>query len=147
MSGVGKSAVAGSLKARGYVAVETDHDAYVVAPDGEWLWDEETVDRHLSDPGAETVFIVGSASNQVGFYDRFDVIVLLSAPTEVMLDRIRTRANNPFGKSPEERAKVLDDQQQVEPILRRVAHHEIVTDRPVDDVVDELVRLALHVEI
>ena len=33
------------------------------------------------------------------FYDRFDAVVLLSAPADVILDRIRRRTTNAYGKT------------------------------------------------
>lgn len=39
----------------------------------------------------------GTVSNQGRFYDRFDAVVLLSAPADVLLDRISSRATNDYG--------------------------------------------------
>ena len=81
-------------------------------------------------------------SNQGEFYPRFDKVVLLSAPAEVMLQRIDERSDNPYGKSAEERALVLEHLQVVEPLLRASADHEIDTSGPLDGVVDRLEQLA-----
>ena len=75
-------------------------------------------------------------ANQGRFYERFDAIILLSAPTHVVLQRIQGRTNNPFGKSAEERAQILADIAHVEPVLRQAATHEVRTDRPLSEVVD-----------
>ena len=64
-----------------------------------------------------------------------DHMVLVSAPTEVIVERLRTRTNNPYGKRPGEAARALDLIETVEPLLRRVAGHEIDTSAPLDDVV------------
>ena len=53
------------------------------------------------------LFVAGRASNQGSFYDRFDAVVLLSVPREVMLQRIATRSINPFGKDAHERQRIL----------------------------------------
>jgi hypothetical protein len=37
-------------------------------------------------------------------YDRLDAVVLLSAPAEVILDRVGRRTRNDYGKAPAERA-------------------------------------------
>lgn len=140
MSGVGKSAVAIALADRGVVAIDTDHEASRVAADGEWLWDEPAIERAL-ERDDHLVVIVGSAANQVAFYPRFDRIVLLSAPVEVMVERIASRTTNPFGKEEAELAKILADTAAVEPMLRRRADCEIRTDRPLDEVVDEVMRV------
>src|SRR5699024_6514892 len=83
--------------------------------------------RHLLDGPEDVIFVAGCASNQVGFHDDFDRIVLLSAPPEVVRQRLRTRDTNPLGKTMDEEAQVLADQAAVEPPLRRAADHEIVT--------------------
>jgi len=38
--------------------------------------------------GERTLYLQGCVSNQGKFYDRFDAVVLLSAPAEVILERI-----------------------------------------------------------
>jgi hypothetical protein len=57
------------------------------------------------------------------------------------LAALATRTNNPFGKTPDELAHVLDNLDKVEPMLRNIATHEIVTVRPLDEVVEEIVEL------
>jgi dephospho-CoA kinase len=146
MSGVGKSSVAAELRRRGFSAVDTDAEASRVAPDGEWLWDERKVERALdATSGDALVFIVGSASNQVQFYRRFDLVVLLTAPADLMLERVGTRTTNPFGSTSEERQKILADKQAFEPMMRRRAHLEISTVQPLSSVVDELLAAAQRI--
>jgi len=60
---------------------------------------------------------------------------------EVLLARIAARTDNPYGKSPAERAAVLDHLAHVEPLLRATATAEIDASAPVDEVVRELERL------
>jgi hypothetical protein len=50
---------------------------------------------------------------------RFDAVVRLRAPTEVMLDRIAHRTTNEYGKSLTERDVILDDLANVEPRASR----------------------------
>jgi dephospho-CoA kinase len=64
------------------------------------------------------------------FYDRFDAVVLLSVPREVMLQRIATRSTNPFGKRAREQQRILADLEAVEPLLRVISTVEIVTTIP-----------------
>jgi hypothetical protein len=54
------------------------------------------------------LFVQGTTRNQVLFYPRFDHIVLLSAPAEVLAERLATRATNPYGKDPAELAETLE---------------------------------------
>jgi len=141
MSGTGKSSVIGELAARGYQAVDADYGYSEHGPDGEWVWQEDRIRHLLSGETANVLFVCGCASNQGKFYDRFDHILLLSAPAETLMERLRTRTNNPFGKHEDERARVLDDLQTVEPLLRRGAGHEIRTDAPLAQVVETVLRI------
>lgn len=63
--------------------------------------------------------------NQSRFYGRFNAVVLLSAPADVILDRVARRTTNDYGKSPVERATILDDLATVEPLLRAGGTHEL----------------------
>jgi dephospho-CoA kinase len=141
MSATGKSSVVRELVARGYKAVDTDDGWCEPLPDGRQQWREDAV-RHLLDTeDADVLFVAGCEANQVGFHPRFDQIILLSAPIETMLERLATRITNPFGKSAEERQQVLDDTAAVEPLLRGVADHEVVTTAPLGEVVTTVLRL------
>ncbi|MBN9519801.1 hypothetical protein J0H58_14970 [bacterium] len=84
----------------------------------------------------------GCAENQVRFYPRFTHIVLLSAPADVIRERLAGRANNPYGKRPEELVDVLRHLEWVEPLLRQAATHEVRTTMPLDQVVRTLLALA-----
>jgi shikimate kinase len=156
MSGTGKSSVISELAARGYKAVDTDYGGWselvrVRASDGlsgisedqDWLWREDRIARLLSTEDAEVLFISGGASNQVKFYRQFDHIVLLTAPTSVMTARIAARTNNPYGKRPDELARVLALKETVEPMLRRVATVEIDTSVPLEQVVERILHLVV----
>lgn len=88
------------------------------------------------------LFVAGCASNQGSFYDRFDAVILLSVPREVMLQRIATRSTNPFGKAPREQQRILADLDAIEPLLRATSTAEIVTTIPVAEVVDALESIA-----
>jgi shikimate kinase len=136
MSGVGKSTVLAELAGRGYATVDTDDDGWIEVIDGEPLWREPLIKALLDRPRGVPLFVQGTVANQWHFYDRFDAIILLSAPIDVLLQRIDRRTNNPFGKSAQERAQILADIAEVEPLLRQAATHEVSTDRPLAEVVE-----------
>jgi shikimate kinase len=75
------------------------------------------------------------------FHPRFDVIILLSAPAEILAERLASRTGNPYGKTPGELRRVLNDLRAVEPLLRQAADHEIRTTMPLSDVVTAVLRL------
>ena len=68
-------------------------------------------------------------------------IVLLSAPADVIVERLASRTNNSYGKQPGEVARVVGLIDTVEPLLRRAADHEIDTSVPVEEVVATVLRL------
>ena len=142
MLGVGKSTVAERLSELGFKAVDTDHGGFsVVDEQGDQHWDVDRLRELLATEDADVLFVVGSDDAQVLFYPDFDHIVLLSAPREVMVERLTSRTNNTFGKSSEDLAKILTDLETFEPFMRRDATHEIDTNQPLDDVIDEILNL------
>ena len=68
-------------------------------------------------------------------------MVLLSAPAEVLLQRIETRTTNDYGKATEERELILQHLAEVEPLLRATCTHEIDATQPVSEVVAQLVEI------
>jgi len=76
------------------------------------------------------------------FYPRFDAVVLLTAPANVILERVASRESNSFGQRDDERDRILDDLAKVEPLLRAGATDEIDTRAPLGEVVDALERIA-----
>ena len=142
MSAVGKSSVVRALVARGHRAVDTADGWTVPLPDGRQQWDEPRIARLLDEP-EDLLFVAGCEENQVRFHPRFDAIVLLTAPVQVLERRLASRDTNPFGKDPAERERILADVREVEPLLGRLATHRIDTTRPLDAVVDEVERIGL----
>jgi dephospho-CoA kinase len=142
MSGTGKSTALAELARRGFRAVDTDEPGWTNedADRGRW-WDEERIAQLLAEDGP-TLYVSGTVTNQGRFYDRFDAVVLLSAPPDVLFDRISTRTTNEWGKTPEERALIVEHIREVEPLLRATCTHEIDTSAPLEEVVDLLVEIA-----
>jgi hypothetical protein len=152
ISGTGKSSALAELGRRGYRVVDTDdpgwreYRAFVESPDelhrGEWLWVEGRITGLLDLDDRRSLFVQGCVRNQSKFYDRFNAVVLLSAPADVVLDRIARRTSNNYGKTPVERAMILDDLARVEPLLRASCTHELDASRPLDEVVADLIAIA-----
>ena len=144
LSGTGKSTALAALARRGFETFETDVEPWSKWSDeaGGYVWDEERVDALLRRDFPTTLFVSGTVSNQGRFYDRFDEVVLLSAPVEVLLARIGSRTTNPFGKTAEERERILADFAEVEPLLRATCTVELDATQPVEAVVARLAALA-----
>jgi shikimate kinase len=147
MSGTGKSAALAELGRRGYRVVDTDSTAWSEwtptkdRPDGEWLWREDRIAQLLTSQDEQPLYVSGCMANQGTFYDRFEAIVLLSAPADVILERVEARTTNDYGKGPGERDRILSDLEAVEPLLRATCTREIDTRGSLDHVVGELVAI------
>ncbi len=147
MPGTGKSTALAELALRGFRVVDTDSPAWsewipaAGGAAGEWLWREDRIAELLASKDERVLYVSGCMSNQVKFYDAFDAIVLLSAPAEVILDRVESRTTNEYGKGPGERDRILFHLGSVEPLLRATCTHEIDASRPLLDVVDALVAI------
>lgn len=142
MSGTGKSSVVARLAELGFHAVDTDFGYASPGPDGDWIWHDERIEELLGGYSGAPLFVSGCVSNQGRFYERFDAVILLTAPTETILERIRKRSGNDFGKAPEERTRILEDLDLYEPALRRTADRVIDTRQPLDAVVNEILQIA-----
>lgn len=148
MSGTGKSAALAELARRGHRVVDTDYGDYSeevpsAGPGGsEQVWREDRIEELLDEHEDGVLFVSGCVSNQGTFYPRFDAVVLLSAPAEVIVERVVARKSNPFGRRDGERERILDDLERVEPLLRAGATAEIDTRATLDEVVAALERIA-----
>lgn len=143
MSATGKSTVLAEMAARGHKTVDTDYEDWTERVGDEWLWREDRIADLLSTEDADALFVSGTVRNQAKFYPRFDHVVLLSAPPDVMTERLRDRTNNPYGKSKDELTEILGFKQTVEPALRLAADLEVDTSAPLDDVVAKILSVAL----
>jgi shikimate kinase len=143
MSGTGKSTALSELSRRGFAAVDTDVGGWSIWSDaaGGYVWREEPMLELLSGQREATLYVSGCVSNQGRFYDRFDAVALLSAPLDVLLRRIETRTTNRYGKSAEERERIVEEIASVEPLLRAGCTHEIDATQPVQAVVARLVAI------
>lgn len=145
MSGTGKSTALEELAQRGHRVVDSYDQGWIVhvdTPEGpEPMWDLDRVGAFLDGHRAGWLFVAGCVANQGALYDRFDAVVLLSAPLDVVLARVVDRAN-PFGSQLEDRAKITSDLATFESLLRAGADYEIVTTAPLADVVATLEQVA-----
>lgn len=131
MSGAGKTTLLAELARRGHLTVDTDYGGWEL-PDG--TWDEQRMDRLLADHA--DVVVSGTVDNQGRFYDRFQHVVLLSAPLDVLVERVSTRSGNPYGRTAAQQAEIARYLHTVEPLLRRGASLELDGRRPVGELAD-----------
>jgi shikimate kinase len=151
MSGTGKSSVMEELRARGFLAIDTDYNDWceLSTADGEpeWIWREDRMRRLLLNPDTIPLFVSGCCSNQRKFYELFDLKVLFSAPLEAMLQRVTNRTSNPYGKTEQDRAAIISNFEQIQPLLQRSADLEIdTTTMSINEIADFLIESALQQE-
>lgn len=117
MSGTGKSTALAELRKRGFEVVDTDEPGWTdwSGEEGGYAWREDRIAALLACGRGTPLCVSGAVSNQGRFYPDFDAVVVLSAPADVLLERLQKRTSNDYGKSSVERALILEQLAQVEP--------------------------------
>ncbi len=133
MSGAGKSTLLEAVARRGLRTVDTDYDGWELA---DARWDEHRMNALLAEHA--TIAVCGTAENQGHFYDRFEHVIYLYVPLEVLLERVRARSNNPYGKSAEQDADIAKYVVEVEPLICRTATLELSGLLPVEVLSDRV---------
>jgi len=133
MSGTGKSTILVELARRGHDVLDTDYGGWVL-PDGTWneprMWDFLNSE--------DSVVVSGTVENQGRFFTAFRHVVLLNAPLPVLLQRVQTRLNNPYGKTEEQKDEIRTYLRDVEPLLRAGATVELDARLPVTALADAI---------
>ncbi|MGC4108783.1 MAG: RNase adapter RapZ [Thermomicrobiales bacterium] len=139
MSGVGKSSTLDELARRGWHTIDTDRGPWQVpGPDGDMIWHKPRIATLLASvtPG-DRLALAATVRNQGVFRHQFAATVLLTAPLDVMLNRVSTRTSNPFGSTDAERQTIAQDTEHIVPLLRPTADLELDTaTRSVAEVTD-----------
>jgi len=145
LSGVGKSSALYQLGKLGFNVVDTDYGYTKTVKNGtieELVWDEEKIQALLLMYSNEHLFLSGCYINQGKFYKNFDYVVLLKAEIDVMLERVEKRTTNDYGKSTEDRTKILESVVNVLPLLERGANVVIDTTKSdIETVCSQLVSI------
>lgn len=153
MSGTGKSATIRELAARGYAAYDLDTrdwshwidaapgDTLTPGDGKDWVWRLDKVRALLSEPRDSVLFISGCAENMEELFPLIDSIVLLSVPIDTIMRRVSARATGGYGHVGEERRKIAELVEMIEPLLRDSADHEIDSSGPVEATVDRILQL------
>ena len=142
LSGAGKSSVYEELIRRGYKAISTDRAwKYRADPDTSLnsLWDQQRAVSELERPEPEVLFVCGSSRNRDRFLAYFTKIFNLRIDDDTMRRRLQERTNNDFGKQPAELELMLELNRSDEKPAGAI---DVDAARPLDQVVDELLRLA-----
>ena len=119
--------------------MDTDYDGWTL-PDG--TWDEQRMHQLLA--SSPEVIVSGTVENQGRFYHSFEHVVLLSAPVQVLLERVSKRQHNPYGKTAEQQAEIAQYVATVEPLLRQGANLELDGRRPITELADTIGNLLIQ---
>lgn len=133
---MGKSSLVSLLGDWGAVTVDTDYGTWKTEDD---LWDVDLMSRALEQH--PDLVVAGTVENQGDFYDRFDHVVLLSAPEQIILERVRRRVTNPYGATEAQRTEIRENLQSIEPLLRRGATAEMDATRPLEELAEAIMAL------
>ena len=137
MSGTGESAPVHELRHRGYTAYDADEDGFSEPrADGRWGWRADRVAALLARRPDELAFFAGCSEEQADL--PFNLRVLLTAPQPVLVERLRTRSGNSYGRDPAELSQILVDLAEIEPLLRRSADLVLTSTEPTAEIADVL---------
>lgn len=139
MSGAGKSTLLRELASRGWRAVDADDETWCIWDDGDdpgWLWREDRI-RSLLDAPRDTPLVVAGTVPNMGAFE-WDHTVLLTAPLDVLLERVADRPDNPYGSTDADRELIARHHAEVEPRLREWCDLVLSGRSPVDELADQL---------
>ncbi len=122
----------------GYSAHDADDGFTEPRGDGRWGWRSDKVAELLSRASNQLLFFAGCSDEQIHL--PFDYRVLLTAPQSTLVERLRTRTTNSYGRDSHELSQVLEDLVNVEPLLRRSADLVLTTNVPPGRVADLLLQ-------
>jgi shikimate kinase len=138
MSGTGKSTLVRELQRRGYAAHDADDGFAEPRANGRWGWRADLVADLLAEAPDRLLFFAGCSEEQAEL--PFDYRVLLTASRSVLVQRLRTRTSNAYGRDDSELRQVFADLVEVEPLLHRSADLVLTTTAPPAEIADVLLR-------
>jgi gluconate kinase len=164
VSGTGKSTICRELRARGFVAYDVDEHVFASwvnrstgqvdpfpapAPGFDihdwyakhrWVLDADKIKalKDESDRTPTNAFLCGTAEGDDVVWPSFDEVFALTIDDATIRERISTRTDNTFGRTPAELAEILSWNAQFAASHRRFGAILIDATRPVDRVVDEI---------
>lgn len=135
----GKSSLLIALEQRGLLVVETDNAGWTT--ENGLLVRDRMRELLLTQP---TICVAATAANQSTFYDLFDHIVLLSVPTDVMVQRITERTQVSQQGLAADQELILRNIAEMQPGLRLGATIELDGRRPLRELADIVEQLMVN---
>lgn len=169
-SGTGKSAVCRVLKDRGYEAYDIDDDGLArwqndqtgyIHPKSSvkpaqrtpefiaahtWVVPRERLEELARNSGDSPVFICGSLGSADRDRDLFEKMIALYVDDDTLVHRLTTRTSNDWGKQPHELEQSLRHHHAIYDTHRAMGGIVIDAAQPVENVVDDILLVALKKE-
>ncbi len=150
LSGVGKTSVSEELIRRGTRAINTDRawaysaDPVTGMPGGPvghdfWMWDQRAAVSELEAPEPEVLFVCGSARNSDRFLPYFTKVFNLQIDDDTMRRRLEARTDDDWPLGQEGVELMLELNRKGERLTGAI---DVDATQPLDEVVDELLRVA-----
>ena len=117
-------------------------DPFTPVQGKDWIWQEDRVRALLSEPAEDSLFISGCAENMSRLLPLIDLVILLTAPVDTIMERLAQRPIDGYGHIEEQREKVAYLTATIEPLLRRIADREIDATRSVQATADEVLEIS-----
>ena len=140
MSGVGKSTILKQISKSYSHSIDLDYDGWIHMDDmcNDRKMDSNRIINYIQKYNDEDIFFSGTTINQKEIYPYLDFIITLTAPIEIMHERILSRENNSFGKSNHDWEKIKNDKREFEQLIMKSSDFVISTDKIANDIVDEI---------
>ncbi len=157
VAGTGKSTIAHELQARGIDVIDVDHVpnlcSWIQNETGEKINianpDNDFIDKHdykcdtnilkeLMNQSGDLVVVFGCVGDNNELLPLFDKIFLLQCSPANMVERLKTRNTNDFGKDPEVQERMLRWRKVFDDLMCKAGATPINTDVSLKTIVEEL---------
>lgn len=164
IAGAGKSTVANVLRERGHNVIDVDQVpglcAWVHSETGVSIVNEtpdnDFIDTHeftcnmselqaMMAPMHGPIFVFGCVGDNSDFIPLFDHVLLFQCEPEVLVERLRTRDTNPFGKDPAVQERVLAWRKIFDVLMLEAGAQPINSQAPVEELVETVLRYSTYV--
>ena len=161
MSGTGKSTVAKELTERGFCTIDIDHVPALCS----WVdkntrekvessnienVDDDFMEQHdyecnieilseMVEQADDPVFVFGNVGDNSSLLPLFDKVFLLQCLPETLLERLKTRDTNSFGKDETVHQRVLDWCKRFDVLMLNAGAESVSTEDPLDAVIEKLI--------
>lgn len=162
--GMGKSAIAAELKRRGRAAYDPEQmrtymhtedrltGRHIQIPkevpsgwydtEGAYNWNPIAIEKLLATPGDH--FVCSLAHNQKEFYNKFDLLFILTLDTTDLIKRLRMRPGDKIGKKNSELSDIMMRHQHFEAGLINEGAVQIDASKSVTRIVDSILNTVMN---